>query len=65
VSEASSVISSEGGSILEGTADRSANSAAPEQPELLALFRLLMKQPPREHDCRTCPICKRYGIDEI
>jgi hypothetical protein len=40
---------------LEGT-DRGA---------LLALFRLLVRNPPRDHDFRTCPICKRYGITEI
>jgi hypothetical protein len=33
--------------------------------EIIALLRLLTKQPPREHDFRTCAICKRYGITEI
>jgi hypothetical protein len=33
--------------------------------EVILLFRLLMRQPPANHDFRTCPICKRYGITEI
>jgi hypothetical protein len=33
--------------------------------ELLALFRILMKEPPPEHDFRTCPICKEFGITSI
>ncbi len=35
------------------------------QAELIALFRLLMREPPPDHDFRTCPICKRYGITRI
>ena len=34
-------------------------------PELLALFRLLLREPPVDHDFRTCPVCKRYGITGI
>jgi hypothetical protein len=34
-------------------------------PELLALFRLLLREPPADHDFGTCPICKRYGITGI
>jgi hypothetical protein len=33
--------------------------------ELLALFRLLVREPPKDHDFRACPICKRYGITRI
>jgi hypothetical protein len=33
--------------------------------ELLALFRLLIREPPKDHDFRACPICKRYGITKI
>ena len=33
--------------------------------ELLALFRILMKEPPPGHDFRTCPICKEFGITSI
>jgi len=33
--------------------------------ELLALFRILMKEPPPDHDFRTCPICKEFGITSI
>jgi len=34
-------------------------------PELLALFRLLIREPPAEHDFGTCPTCKEYGITSI
>jgi hypothetical protein len=40
-------------------------NAAVEHPELLALFRLLVREPPPDHDFATCPICKRYGITTI
>jgi hypothetical protein len=33
--------------------------------DLLPLFRLLARQPPRDHDFRTCPICNRHGIKGI
>ena len=33
--------------------------------ELLLLLRLLVREPPPDHDFQTCPICKRYGITEI
>ena len=33
--------------------------------ELLALFRILMKEPPPGHDFRTCPICKEFEITSI
>ena len=36
-----------------------------EVAEIVALFRLLMREPPSDHDFRTCPICMRYGIIEI
>jgi len=35
------------------------------EAELLALLRLLTREPPRDHDFKTCPICKRYGITTI
>lgn len=42
------------------------SKTAPEpSPELLALFRLLMREPPADHDFGTCLICKRYGITGI
>jgi hypothetical protein len=47
---------------------RTQNAAAksPEtSPELLALFRLLMREPPADHDFNTCAICKHYGITRI
>ena len=40
----------------------------PEGPirgDLVALFRLLLKEPPSGHDFKTCPICKEYGIKGI
>jgi len=33
--------------------------------DLTPLFTLLVRQPPQDHDFRTCPICQRYGITEI
>jgi len=33
--------------------------------ELLVLLRLLLREPPPDHDFKTCPICKRYGITEL
>jgi len=33
--------------------------------DLLPLFRLLMREPPQGHDFKTCPLCKRHGIDRI
>jgi hypothetical protein len=36
-----------------------------EEPTLLALFRLIIKDPAVDHDFRTCATCKRYGITEI
>jgi len=40
-------------------------SQSSEQFDSLALFRLLTREPPSDHDFRTCPICTRYGITEI
>jgi hypothetical protein len=33
--------------------------------DLTPLFTILARQPPKDHDFRTCPICKEYGIAEI
>ena len=33
--------------------------------ELMALLRLLMREPPPDHDFETCLTCKRYGITGI
>lgn len=35
-----------------------------EEDGLLALFRLLLRQPPAGYDPKTYPICKRYGLTE-
>jgi hypothetical protein len=32
---------------------------------LLALLRLLTREPPPSHDFKTCPVCKQYGITKI
>jgi hypothetical protein len=36
-----------------------------ERAELLALLRLLTRQPPPGHDFKTCAICRHHGITEI
>jgi hypothetical protein len=33
--------------------------------DFLPLLRILVKEPPKDHDCKTCPICKEYGITQI
>jgi len=33
--------------------------------DLAPLFTLLVRQSPKDHDFRTCPICRQYGITEI
>lgn len=33
--------------------------------ELIALFRILTKEPAPDHDFNTCPICKRFGLTSI
>jgi hypothetical protein len=37
----------------------------PVSRELVALLRLLTREPPPGHDFKTCPICKRFGITKI
>ena len=46
------------------------NLAGEEKPpltaaELLPLFRLLTREPPKGHDFKSCPLCKEFGIDRI
>jgi hypothetical protein len=41
------------------------NASYDKRADLVPLFRLLMRQPPANHDCHSCAICKRYGITEI
>lgn len=36
-----------------------------ERGALIALLRLLTREPPAGHDFKTCPICKRHGIERI
>jgi len=33
--------------------------------DVVALFRLLLREPPPEHDIKACTVCKRYGITSI
>jgi len=33
--------------------------------DILLLFRLLLNNPPPDHDCKTCPIYRRYGITRL
>jgi hypothetical protein len=42
-----------------------ANTAPGPSPELIALFRLLVREPPPDHDFGTCQICNRYDITGI
>jgi hypothetical protein len=44
----------------------------PESPDqqgepgaLLALLRLLTREPSPGHDFKTCPVCKNFGIKKI
>jgi hypothetical protein len=41
------------------------NSSDEQQAALLALFRLLSREPPADHDFKTCETCKKYGITGI
>lgn len=47
--------------------DESPKLLSPEaaRAELLTLVRLLVREPPPEHNLHACPICKRYGITAI
>lgn len=42
-----------------------APDAAGVRPEVMALIRMLLREPPKGHDISNCPICKRYGITTI
>jgi hypothetical protein len=33
--------------------------------ELIALLRILLREPPPDHDFQTCEICKAYGITQL
>ena len=32
---------------------------------LVALLRLLTREPPSDHDFTTCPLCTQHGIEKI
>jgi hypothetical protein len=34
-------------------------------PELVVLFRILLKPPPKEHDATSCSVCVAYGIRDL
>jgi hypothetical protein len=44
---------------------QSENDQTVESAALLPLFRLLIREPPPDHDFNTCPVCKRHGITSI
>ncbi len=41
------------------------NTKQEDVSDILLLMRILLKNPPPDHDCRTCPICRKYGITEL
>jgi hypothetical protein len=48
--------------------DESGNQEPKEEhvpAELIALFRILLKEPPPDHNFETCEICKRHGITQL
>ena len=49
----------------EPKAHSDATEVQQQDTDLTPLFRVLMRQPAKDHDSRTCPICKRYNITEI
>jgi len=51
--------------IKSGDEPASKNAENGNRADLIALFRLLLREPPPDHDFKTCPICKRYGITHI
>lgn len=49
------------GAIRQGTGE----AEQADQAALVALFRLLMREPDHGHDFATCPVCKQYGTSSI
>jgi hypothetical protein len=43
----------------------SPNDQVHHKRDLIALFRLLVREPGKEHDFQTCPTCRRHGITSI
>ena len=41
------------------------NTKKEDVSDILPLIQILLKNPPPDYDCRTCPICRRYGITEL
>jgi hypothetical protein len=46
-------------------AEKNAEPKREDTNDILPLFRLLLQSPPPEHECKTCPICRKYGITEL
>lgn len=36
-----------------------------DRADLIALFRLLLREPPDSHDFKNCPTCRHYRITRI
>jgi hypothetical protein len=49
----------------EAEVQRRETQKEPIPAELIPLFSILITQPAKEHDFKTCPVCKRYGTVEI
>jgi len=45
--------------------EEGADAKKEDASDILPLFRILLKNPPPEHDCKACPICRKYGITEL
>jgi len=41
------------------------NGGKTEPADVVALFRLLLREPTSDHNFATCPTCKRYGLTRI
>jgi len=50
---------------ITSAADEKDPTPESERADIVALFRLLMREPPKDHDFRTCPVCERHGITSI
>ena len=48
-----------------GTPRRAQIASLHHERDLTILIRLLMKEPPPDHDFRRCAICRQHGIKEI
>ena len=44
---------------------REASESGVEPAALLGLLGLLTREPPKDHDFKTCPICQYYEIEKL